>query len=122
VCSEVFLNCILHSPYCILHMLELNDSNFEKEVIEASKLKPIAVDFYAPWCGVCKMMAPIFEEVANETGDKVIFAKANAEENASATDKHEILSLPSFVLFKDGKVEKMISGPQAKEMLQELIS
>jgi thioredoxin len=102
-------------------MLELNDANFDKEVIEASKTKPVAVDFYAPWCGVCKMMAPIFEEVAKETGDKVIFAKANAEETSANTDKFEILSLPSFVLFKDGKMEKMISGPQAKEMLLELI-
>jgi thioredoxin 1 len=102
-------------------MLDLNDTNFDKEVLEASKTKPVAVDFYATWCGVCKMMAPIFEEVAAETGDKIIFAKANAEDVPVATEKFEILSLPSFALFKDGKVEKMISGPQAKEMIQELI-
>ena len=102
-------------------MLELNDSNFDKEVLEASKIKPVLVDFYATWCGVCKMMAPIFEEVAKETGDKVIFAKANADETAAATEKIEILSLPTFALFKDGKMIKSISGPQAKEMLLELI-
>jgi thioredoxin 1 len=102
-------------------MLEINDANFEKEAIEASKIKPVAVDFYAPWCGVCKMMAPIFEEVANESGDKAIFVKANAEESPLATEKLDILSLPSFALFKDGKLEKMISGPQAKEMLLELV-
>jgi thioredoxin 1 len=99
----------------------LVDANFEKEVIEASKIKPVFVDFYATWCGVCKMMAPIFEEVAAETGDKVVFGKANAEEVSAATDKYEILSLPAFALFKGGKVEKMISGPQAKEMLLELL-
>ncbi|MDD4901934.1 MAG: thioredoxin [Patescibacteria group bacterium] len=102
-------------------MLELTDANFEKEVIETSKAKPVVVDFYATWCGVCKMMAPIFEEVANETGDKVIFAKANAEEVPLAAEKFEILSLPTIALFKDGKVIKSISGPQAKEMLLELI-
>jgi thioredoxin 1 len=102
-------------------MLELNDTNFEKEVIEASKIKPVFVDFYATWCGVCKMMAPIFEEVAAEVGDKVIFAKVNAEEASAATDKYEILSLPCFALFKGGKLEKSISGPQAKEMILELI-
>jgi len=102
-------------------VLEVNDSNFDKDILEASKIKLVLVDFYATWCGVCKMMAPIFEEVAKETGDKVIFAKANAEETSAATDKFEILSLPSFALFKDGKMEKMISGPQAKEMLLDLI-
>ncbi|MDD5528039.1 MAG: thioredoxin [Patescibacteria group bacterium] len=102
-------------------IIEVNDANFEKEVIEASKSKPVLVDFYATWCGVCKMMAPIFEEVAKETGDKVIFAKANAEETANATEKFEILSLPTFALFKDGKVEKSISGPQAKEMILDLL-
>jgi len=102
-------------------MLELNDSNFQKEVIEASKSKPVLVDFYATWCGVCKMMAPIFEEVAKETGDKVIFAKANSEEAPVAAEKSEILSLPTFAFFKNGKLEKSISGPQAKEMLLELI-
>lgn len=102
-------------------MLEFNDTNFEQEVLEASKTKPVLVDFYAPWCGVCKMMAPIFEEVAAEAGDKVIFGKANAEETGTITEKNDILTLPFFGLFKDGKLEKSISGPQAKEMLLELI-
>jgi thioredoxin 1 len=102
-------------------MLELTDANFDQEVFEASKTKPVLVDFYATWCGVCKMMAPIFDEVAKETGDKVIFAKADAEQTAAATEKIEILSLPTFALFKNGKLEKSISGPQAKEMLVELL-
>jgi thioredoxin len=102
-------------------MLEVNDSNFEKEILEVSKTKPVIVDFYAPWCGVCKMMAPIFEEVANELGDKAIFAKSNAEETSGVTEKYEFMSLPVFALFKDGNLGKFISGPQAKEMLLELV-
>ena len=102
-------------------MLELTDANFEKEVLEVSKTKPVLVDFYATWCGVCKMMAPIFDEVAKETGDKAIFAKANAEDVPVSSEKYEILSLPTFAFFKNGKLEKSISGPQAKEMLLELI-
>jgi thioredoxin 1 len=102
-------------------MKEFNDTNFESEVIEASKQKLVLVDFYATWCGVCKMMAPIFDEVAQEVGDKVVFGKANTEETGVATEKYEIMSLPTFALFKDGKLEKSISGPQAKEMLLELL-
>jgi thioredoxin 1 len=67
------------------------------------------------------MMAPIFDEIAAETGDKVIFAKANAEDVPVSSEKHEILSLPTFAFFKNGKLEKSISGPQAKEMLLDLI-
>jgi thioredoxin 1 len=102
-------------------MLDLNDSNFEKEVLEVSKTKLVLVDFYATWCGVCKMMAPIFDEVAAETGDKTIFAKANAEDVPVSSEKFDVLSLPTFSLFKNGKLEKSISGPQAKEMLLDLL-
>jgi thioredoxin 1 len=102
-------------------MLDFTDTNFEKEVLEASKTKPVLVDFYATWCGVCKMMAPIFDEVAAENGDKVIFGKANAEDVPVSSEKFDVLSLPTFSVFKDGKLEKSISGPQAKEMLLELL-
>jgi thioredoxin 1 len=102
-------------------MLELSDLNFEKEAIEASKIKPVLVDFYATWCGSCKMMAPIFEEVAAEIGDKAIFAKANAEEASAAAEKYEVMTLPVFALFKNGKMEKSIFGPQPKEALVDLL-
>jgi thioredoxin 1 len=102
-------------------MLEVNDTNFEKEVIEASKTKPVLVDFYAQWCGTCKMMEPVYEELARDVGDRVIFAKSDAETAPIVTEKIEVLSLPSFALFKEGKFADMVGGAQAKEILLEFL-
>ena len=98
-----------------------NDTNFEQEVIEASKTKPVLIDFYAPWCGICKMMSPIIDALAEEMKDKVIVGKINIEESPLVTEKYDVMSLPNIALFKNGKLEKSISGPQSKESILELL-
>lgn len=102
-------------------MKEVNDSNFEQEVIEASKIKPVLVDFFAEWCGSCKLMAPIVEELSSESGDAFFVAKANVEESPLAVEKYEVLSLPTIIVFKDGVVFKTATGPQSKEALLDLV-
>ncbi len=83
-------------------IIELNDKNFKKEVLRSEK--PVLVDFFAPWCGPCQMFAPIFKATANTYKDKVKFAKINVENAPLTSSQFGIQSVPSLLLFKDGKV------------------
>lgn len=100
----------------------VNEANFEKEVLEASKTQPVLVDFFAEWCGGCKIMAPIIEELAQEGAGKFLVTKVNVEESPALVEKYEVLSLPTVILFKDGQVAKTAPGSQSKESLLELLS
>ena len=102
-------------------MTEVNDANFEKEVIETSKINIVMVDFFAEWCGTCKLMAPIIEELAAELAPKTIVVKANIEEAPLAAEKYSVLSLPTIILFQNGEAKKTLTGPQAKENILELL-
>jgi thioredoxin 1 len=102
-------------------MIEVNDSNFEQEVIEASKTKPVMVDFFAEWCGSCKLMAPIVEEVDGESKGAFLVVKANVEQAPLAVEKHDVMSLPTVLVFKDGQVIKTAAGSQSKEALLDLM-
>ena len=101
---------------------QFTDENFQEEVIEASKSKPVLVDFFAPWCGPCKIMGPIIEELAEEVKDKAIVGKLNTEEAQVVAQKYEVMSIPTIILFKDGEVKETLVGLQAKENLIELIN
>ncbi|MBD3248288.1 thioredoxin [Candidatus Falkowbacteria bacterium] len=101
---------------------ELNKDNFEKEVVEASKEKPALVDFFAPWCGPCQMQGPIIDEVAEELGDKAVVVKVNIDDNPELAEKYGVMSIPTLILFKDGKAEETMTGMQAKENLMKLLS
>lgn len=96
---------------------ELNKDNFDQEVIEASKSKPVLVDFFAPWCGPCQMQGPIIDELAKEVGDKGVVAKINIDENPETAEKYGVMSIPTLILFKDGKPTETMTGQQAKEVL-----
>jgi thioredoxin 1 len=82
--------------------LAITDNSFEKEVLKSDV--PVLVDFWAEWCGPCKMIGPILEEVAKERKGQLVVAKINIDENAEAPVKYNVLGIPTLILFKQGKV------------------
>jgi len=97
--------------------MEFTDQNFDQEVIKSDK--PTLVDFWAPWCGPCQMMGPIVEELATELGDKAKIGKLNVDENPVTAQNFTVMSIPTVIIFKDGKVVKKFVGVQSKEVLKE---
>lgn len=103
-------------------MSEINftDANFEQEVIKSSV--PVFVDFWAPWCGPCQMIGPIVEELAGEfDAAKVKIGKLNVDESQALTGKYEVMSVPTFMMFKNGEAVDKIVGGVTKEKLKEMI-
>lgn len=101
-------------------ILEVGDSSFESEVLKSDK--PVLVDFWAPWCGPCRAIAPIVEELAEDFGDKVKFTKCNVDENPTTPTKYGIKSIPTLIFFKDGDIQDKVIGIVAKSRLEEMIS
>ena len=95
--------------------MEITSENFRKEVLNSEV--PVLVDFWASWCNPCKMMSPIVEEIAGEMEGKIKVFKLNVDEERNLAIKYNIMSIPAFLLFKDGKVEKQTIGMQSKEDL-----
>lgn len=93
----------------------ISDASFESDVLNAPK--PVLVDFWAEWCGPCKMIAPILEEVAKEYGDRLTIAKMNVDENTETPQKFGIRGIPTLILFKDGNVESTKVGALTKSQL-----
>lgn len=98
--------------------MHITAQNFESQVLKAQK--PVLVDFYAVWCGPCKMLAPILEELENSQ-DNVLIGKVNVDEEPALLRQFSITAVPTLVLFKGGKSVKQITGFQSKEALEQLI-
>ncbi len=99
-------------------ILNVTDANFAEQTSKGLVL----VDFWAPWCGPCKMIAPVLEELDAEIGDKVQIVKLNVDENQETTSQFGVMSIPTLILFKDGEVVDQVVGFQPKEALEELIN
>jgi|TARA_Y100001970_G_scaffold4314_1_gene4997 thioredoxin 1 len=92
--------------------LKVTDENFEAEVIKASK--PVIVDFWAEWCGPCKMIGPILEEISDEMSDQITIAKHNIDENPNRPTQYGIRGIPTMLLFKDGELKANKVGATTK--------
>ena len=99
--------------------LNLNDSNFEAEVLQSEL--PVLVDFWAPWCGPCQMMGPIVGELSGELEGKAKVVKLNVDESNATAGKYQVMSIPTFLVFKGGEVVDQMVGGVAKEKLKEMI-
>lgn len=100
---------------------EFTDANFQTEVIEASKEKPVLVDFFAAWCGPCKMQGPIVDEVFEVMGGKAVIGKLDTEANQSVASEYGVMSIPTIIIFKDGKAVETVVGLQPKDGLLQMI-
>ncbi|OIO34672.1 MAG: thioredoxin [Candidatus Omnitrophica bacterium CG1_02_41_171] len=98
-------------------VIELNADSFKKEVIDCEL--PVLVDCWAPWCQPCLIVAPIVEELAKEYQGKVKFCKLNVDENSDIAARYGIMSIPTLLIFKEGKVVDQIIGAVPKEMISE---
>ena len=96
---------------------EVTDNNFQAEVLESEK--PVLVDFWAPWCGPCRMVAPVVEEIAQEQGDALKVVKLNIDENQQTAVKFNVMSIPTLMLFKHGEVAKTVIGAYPKRKIEE---
>ena len=97
------------------NIVHTSDSKFEADVLKSAK--PVLIDFWAEWCGPCKMIAPILDEAANEYADRLTVAKLNIDENPNTAQKFGIRSIPTLMLFKDGAVQAQKLGAMSKSQL-----
>ncbi len=103
-----------------MSVIELNKENFEKEVMEAKM--PVLIDFWASWCEPCRMMLPIVDKIANEREGKIKVCKVNVDNNQELAEKYEIMTIPAFIIIKNGIETARTIGVQSKEQIEKLIN
>jgi thioredoxin 1 len=101
------------------NIVHTSDSGFDADVLQSEK--PVLIDFWAEWCGPCKMIAPILDDVASEYADRVAIKKLNIDENPNIAQKFGIRSIPTLMLFKDGAVQAQKLGAMSKSQLTEFL-
>lgn len=102
------------------NVLTITKENFEKEVLQSEQ--PVLVDFWAAWCGPCRMVAPIVDQVAEEFKGKAKVGKINVDEQGELAEKYRIMTIPTLMVFKDGKVADSIVGARPKEELADMLN
>ena len=100
-------------------IVEISDSSFDSEILKSDK--PVVVDFWAPWCGPCKAIGPVLEDLAGTYGDQVKFTKCNVDDNPVTPGKFGIKAIPTLIFFKEGKVVDQITGMVAKTKLEDTL-
>ncbi len=96
---------------------DVTDATFATDVLTASGSKPVLVDFWASWCGPCKMVSPVLEEIASENTEKITIVKVNVDENPETARAYQIMSLPTMAVFSGGEIVKSIVGAKPKAAL-----
>ena len=99
---------------------KVSDANFDAEVLKAKG--PVVVDFWAEWCGPCRMIAPALEEIAGAMGDKIKIVKLNVDENPNTASKYGIMSIPTLMIFKNGELASRQVGAAPKQKLEQWIT
>jgi thioredoxin 1 len=100
-------------------MVEFTEHNFEEQVLKASKL--VLVDFWAPWCGPCRMMSSTVEDVAKEYSGRALVGKLNVDDNQNIAGRYNIRGIPTLLLFKDGRVQEQVVGATSKDVITKMI-
>ena len=103
-----------------MSVMDVSDQNFEQEVLKADQ--PTLVQFWAPWCGPCRQLSPIIEDIAHDHGSEMKFTRVNVDENQAAAMQHQITSIPAMKVFVDGKVAKSILGAKPRAALESDLS
>ncbi|MBI1955985.1 MAG: thioredoxin [Acidobacteria bacterium] len=101
------------------NILEITDDTFDKEVLQAEQ--PVLVDFWAAWCGPCRMIAPTVEALAKEYAGKAKVAKVNVDENNLTPSKYNIRGIPTLLLFKDGQVREQVVGAAGRDVIEKML-
>lgn len=98
---------------------KITDANFQNQVLESGKL--VLVDFWAAWCGPCKMIAPVIDELAEAYDEKVVVGKLNVDDNPSSASKYGVMSIPTILLFKNGEAIERVVGYKTKDELAKIL-
>src|SRR5579884_1729090 len=101
------------------HIMEFTEQNFDEQVLKSAK--PVLVDFWAPWCAPCRMMAPTVDAIAAEYADRAVVGKLNVDDHRSLATRYNIRGIPALLLFKDGQVREQVVGATSKDVITKMI-